>query len=135
MGWGYFPFWIEIYGLTGDGVVVDYRTLPGGSAAPYNLGLSLTHEVGHWMGLYHTFQGGCNKKGSKGDMVVDTPAVAAPNFGCPSDDTDSCPGEKGQLKGNDPIHNIMDYVNDRCMNELSKGQKDRMRNMWKVYRK
>ena len=135
LGWGYFPFWIEVYGLTGDGVVVDYRTLPGGSAAPYNLGQTLTHEVGHWMGLYHTFQGGCNKKGSKGDRVQDTPAVASPNFGCPPESTDSCPGEKGQLKGNDPIHNIMDYVNDRCMNKFSKGQKDRMRKMWKVYRK
>lgn len=135
LGWGYFPSWINTYGLPGDGVVVDYRTLPGGIAAPYNEGQTLTHEVGHWMGLYHTFQGGCRKNGNKGDQVKDTPAVASPNFGCPTDNTNTCRGNKGQLKGNDLVHNFMDYVDDACMWEFTKGQKDRMRKMWRAYRK
>ena len=135
LGWAYFPFWIEKFGLSMDGVVVDHRTLPGGSFTPYNLGLTMTHEVGHWMGLLHTFQGGCKKNGNKGDQVMDTPAVAAPNFDCPSESTNTCRGNKGQLKGNDLVHNFMDYVDDACMWEFTKGQKDRMRQMWRAYRK
>ena len=108
-----------------DGVVAAFNTFgsrtifPGGtySGTSYDKGRTMTHEVGHMLGLRHIWgDGGC----AVDDFCADTPNAGAPNYGCPTG-TDSCPDP-----GVDQIQNYMDYSDDACMNIFTQDQKDRI---------
>lgn len=131
-----------------DGVVIHHATMPGGDYKPYNMGFTTVHETGHWMGLYHVWQNGCE---GAGDSVDDTPATASPTEGCPvvkgapspspspsdaaaaasaSKPSSSCPGAGEPLVGNP-----MDYTDDACMQTFTVGQQRRMMAMYEMYRR
>lgn len=109
-----------------DGVVIYNGTVPGGTLTNYNEGKTLTHEVGHYLGLWHTFHKGCRV----GDNVDDTPEQNYETSGCPTN-KDTCPN----LMGLDPINNYMDYSYDSCMSEFTQGQNQRMNWAIRKYRK
>ncbi len=127
LGWAYFP---NSFPQTDKrhGVVVHYASVPGGAFTAYNQGETATHEVGHYLGLYHTFQGGCT---SPGDYVDDTPYEASAYTGnqC-SLARDTCPSSPGL----DPITNYMDYSYDICLTNFTAGQDARMDAMVPLYR-
>jgi hypothetical protein len=127
LGWATFPF-----DLAGDpiidGVVVLDESLPGGSAEPYNLGMTAVHEVGHWLGLYHTFQGGCD---GIGDHVKDTPAHSSANYGKPVIEEPHNACVAGEFA---PVQNIMNYVDDDWMKELTEAQDARIKEQIMMYR-
>ncbi|MGH2475891.1 MAG: zinc metalloprotease [Candidatus Limnocylindrales bacterium] len=128
LGWAYLPEIVDTAQAYLDGIVIDWRTVPGASTAyagAYDLGETLTHEAGHWLNLEHTFYGGCNKRG---DFVDDTPAQKTPSSGCP-EGKDTC-----KAPGLDPIHNYMDYSFDTCYTQFTDGQTQRMRDAWLFYR-
>lgn len=86
-------------------------------------GQTTTHEVGHWLGLFHTFQGGCSEQG---DLVDDTPACQK-SWSC-DESQDTCP----DLPGNDAVHNFMAY--GTCRQEFTPGQGTRARSSYNHYR-
>lgn len=126
LGWAYLPQ-SAAADTKLDGVVINIESNKGGEAAPYNRGDTLTHEVGHWLGLYHTFQGGCSHLN---DRVSDTAPQAFPNLQCPRG-LDTCTDDNRR----DPIHNFMDYSFDRCMYKFTRGQNNRMVLHWLAHRK
>lgn len=126
LGWAYFPKAYNNGRDYFDGVVILDESMPGGTAGRYNQGDTLTHEVGHWLMLEHTFAGACS---ASGDGVADTPREAVPQFTC-NEGADTCP-----TPGLDPVHNFMDYGFDSCMNMFTPGQSQRMSDAWVAFRK
>ncbi|KYK56246.1 hypothetical protein DCS_08216 [Drechmeria coniospora] len=120
-----------------DGVTIVAATVPNaniypcrtGYTCPYHQGRKLVHEVGHWLGLLHTFQGGdCE---GEGDFVDDTPAqLEPPPDGMCRTRQDSCPKQIGM----DPENNFMDNLTDECATQFTPGQIARMHDMWNTYR-
>jgi hypothetical protein len=141
-----------------DAVIIHWLTMPGrivsvvvegnpaNSVNLHNEGDVLVHEVGHWLGLYHTFEWGCGGfRNLDGDGVDDTPAHQQPTFDDGFDaeidnttdavlesecaQTDTCPAE-----GLDPVRNFMNYIPDRCRSEFTRGQVERMDKVYAKYR-
>ncbi|KAG8816870.1 hypothetical protein FRC18_000781, partial [Serendipita sp. 400] len=96
LGYATFP-WDYSENKKLDGVVFSHKSVPGSDVTDYNEGKTLTHEVGHWLGLFHVFEGGsCT---GEGDSVDDTPPQSTSTEGCPEVASSSCPGN-----GGDSIH-------------------------------
>lgn len=124
LGWATFPWWYS-GNPSQDGVVLLNATLTGGSNTN-NTGDILVHEIGHWLGLLHTFEGGC---WGQGDYVSDTPAEAEPGRSCYYS-RDSCPSQPGY----DPLYSYMNYTGDACMSQFTNGQVNRMNVYTNYYR-
>ena len=108
-----------------DGCNVLADTMPNGAITGYNTGKTTVHEVGHWLGLLHTFQGSSCDPSNPGDFIADTPQESVSTVGCPSA-KDSCP----DIPGLDPTNNYMDYSTDQCYTQFTQGQMGRMVDMW-----
>lgn len=130
LGWATFPGDYERSPKM-DGVVILFSSMPSVGSPPFHLGATLVHETGHWLGLYHTFQNGCVSSPTGGDQVADTPAEAQPHFGSCQQPSDTCPS----VPGVDPISNYMDYSDDICLKEFTRGQSERMKSQYFAYRK
>jgi hypothetical protein len=112
-----------VVGSNIDRVVLLYSAVGrnGSIGPPYNKGRTGTHEVGHWLGLLHTFNGGCAGGDcyQGGDLICDTNEEATPRFGCP--------GSASSCSTSDPYTNYMDYTDDLCMTNFTLEQVNRMR--------
>jgi len=102
-----------------DGIITSHDYVGSiEAAANQGRGRTLTHEAGHWLGLRHPFQSGCNG----GDGINDTPPVDDPNYGCPGE-VNSCTSDNEP----DMTENYMDYADGRCQNAFTEGQSAVMR--------
>jgi hypothetical protein len=132
LGYATFPWWYRETPQL-DGVVLHHASLPKAAHPwdqqpwPFNLGMTAVHEVGHWTGLYHTFQGGCD---APGDDIEDTVYEADAASGCPLNQRSSCPGETRF----NPVENYMDYSDDACMKHFTPMQYQRIKDMVGYYR-
>ena len=130
---GYVPFLPQEGGVGGnsDRVVIHWQSFGRNSAgAPYDQGRTLTHELGHYFGLWHPFDNGCGSASAPGchtdgDFICDTNTENSPQWGCSSSNTCSTV---------DNIHNYMDYTDDTCMWEFTVEQSRRMRCTIENYR-
>jgi len=117
LGYAYFP---QSNAGTLDGIVVYWEAFGGRDEgfSIYNQGRTLVHEMGHYLGLYHTFQGGstCNNTYTGGDLIVDTPPESEAHYNCVQ--TTTCSTD-------DPIHNYMNYTPDACMDRFTSEQSNR----------
>ena len=110
-----------------DGVTIDHGAIVGGRYKRYNLGRTAVHEVGHWLGLDHTWQGGC----ARSDGIYDTAPEAKPFYGCEAVlERDTCPGDNRT----DPTTNYMNYADDACMYQFTPGQAKLMQAVYQTYR-
>ena len=131
-----------------DHAVILFSSVGGpnvpGTYVPYHLGRTATHEIGHWLNLQHTFNGGCSgltsaNCNSGGDYVCDTPPVANATFGCPTNNPNSCTESSPfpppyTMNMVDMFENYMDYTDDPCMNTFTTGQSSRMNAAITIYR-
>ncbi len=125
LGYAYVPSGGGVVGNTFDRVVIYYRVFgnPGTYGAPYNEGDTTVHEVGHYLGLYHTFQGGCASASgcsNNGDLICDTNPEGSPNYS-------PCTRNSACGPWQDPTNNFMDYSDDPCMYQFTSNQQNRMR--------
>ena len=140
----YLNIWIVTEIMSdGEGTILGYAQFPGRSAATDGVvmihdrvgsigtasagdkGRTLTHEIGHWLGLYHPFQGGCSSNNNRTDQVDDTPPVAEASYGCTaSQNPNTCSNDFPNEVDN--VENFMDYANGGCMNMFTNGQKARV---------
>lgn len=120
-----------IVGTNEDRVVLWWEAV-GKQATPGwpgNMGRTGTHEVGHYLGLYHTFEGGCGSASNcyvTGDLICDTNGQSSPTYGCP--------GSSSSCGNGDPFHNYMDYSDDVCLWEFTPEQVNRMRCVLQYWR-